>query len=137
MQHHGFFRNLPYFNMSLVNIPWKVSSYRKWKHSFAHAVWYSCLQGSKPNFVQCHYLATESHSMVTRSKILVARKNWENWILQEFEQHHIFHTHFFVRFLSALYPQFKYMTFIYSLPSIHHFTGLFRTTIMTSSQLAC
>ena len=34
---------------------------------------------------------------------------------------------------SRLYPQFKYMTFIYSLPSIHHFTGLFRTTIMTSS----
>ena len=34
-------------------------------------------------------------------------------------------------------PQFKYMTFIYSELYIHHLTGLFRTTIMTSPQLAC
>ena len=27
--------------------------------------------------------------------------------------------------------------FIYALPSIHHFTGLLQTNIMTSSQLAC
>ena len=36
---------------------------------------------------------------------------------------------------SRLYPQFKYMTFIYSHSFIHHFTGLFGTKIMTSSQL--
>ena len=40
-------------------------------------------------------------------------------------------------YYSRLYPQFKYMTFIYSQPFIHHFTGLFGTNIMTSSQLAC
>ena len=40
-------------------------------------------------------------------------------------------------FPSRLYPQFKYITFIYSQPFIHHFTGLFGTNIMTSSQLGC
>ena len=34
-------------------------------------------------------------------------------------------------FHSRLYPQFKYMTFIYSSPFIHHFRGLFGTNIMT------
>ena len=38
---------------------------------------------------------------------------------------------------SRLYPQFKYISFIYSQPFIHHFTGLFGTNIITSSQLAC
>ena len=38
---------------------------------------------------------------------------------------------------SHLYLQFKYMTFIYSQSFIHHFTGLFGTNIVTSSQLAC
>ena len=36
---------------------------------------------------------------------------------------------------SRLHPKFKYMTFIYSHSFIHHFTGLFGTKIMTSSQL--
>ena len=40
-------------------------------------------------------------------------------------------------FYSRLYLQFKNMTFIYSQPFIHHFTGLFGTNIKTSSQLAC
>ena len=35
-----------------------------------------------------------------------------------------------------LFPQFKYMTFIYSQSFIRHFTGLFGTNIMTSSHLA-
>ena len=35
------------------------------------------------------------------------------------------------------YLQFKYMTFIYSQPFIHHFMGLFGTNTVTSSQLAC
>ena len=38
---------------------------------------------------------------------------------------------------SRLYPKFKYMTFIYSQPFIHHFTGLFGTNTVTDSQLAC
>ena len=33
---------------------------------------------------------------------------------------------------SRLYPQFKYMTFIYSQPFIHHFTGLFGTNTVTT-----
>ena len=40
-------------------------------------------------------------------------------------------------FHSRLYPQCKYMTFIYSQPFIHHFTGSFGTKIMTRTQLAC
>ena len=38
---------------------------------------------------------------------------------------------------SCFYLQFKFMTFIYSQSFIHHFTGLFGTNIMSSSQLAC
>ena len=39
--------------------------------------------------------------------------------------------------VQCLYPQFKYVIFIYSRLFIHHFTGLFGTNIKTSSQLAC
>ena len=38
---------------------------------------------------------------------------------------------------SRLYLQVTYTTFIYSQLSIHHFMGLFETSMMTSSQLAC
>ena len=38
---------------------------------------------------------------------------------------------------SPILVQFKYMTFIYSQSFIHHFTGLFDTNIMSSSQWAC
>ena len=38
---------------------------------------------------------------------------------------------------SRLYPQFEYMTFIYSQPFIHHFTGLFGTNAVgLSAQLS-
>ena len=40
-------------------------------------------------------------------------------------------------FPSYFRPQFKYMTFMYSQSFIHHFTGLFGTNIVTSSQKAC
>ena len=36
--------------------------------------------------------------------------------------------------ISALKPQFTYMIYIYSQPSIHHLSGLLRTNMMTSLQ---
>ena len=38
---------------------------------------------------------------------------------------------------AGLYSQFAYMIFKYSQSFIHQFRGLYRTRIMTSSQLAC
>ena len=92
---------------AVMNTTWAVAKIGREKNSGLYGIWTHDRTGL--NFFQAFFFTTAQVVFTIAQSLLYSR----------------------------LYPQFKYMTFKYSQSFIHHFTGLFWTNIITSSQLAC